>query len=318
MTPDYGPRLLILCGALRSGTTLLRLMLGQHPQLLGRGESDFLFDGISPQALRTGGTPDEQAAFAHNLATARSTKLQGVTPPGPGPIRQMMEAVLAQEMPQDGLLLLTLHRHFDIAAHAFPNARFVHLVRDPRDVALSSMRMGWAGNAYHGVGVWLQAEQDWQKAKSHLDAGNGTYAELTFEDLTSAPESALRSVLQKVDLPFHEAVLTPPGSSTYSAPKANRIKTWQNELSPQEAAEINWRLREIPDDERYDRKTTLKPSPLRALQLGLESKIGRQRFAIDRYGLPLWTAEHVARRLRLPNHARLMDRIEAINIKLLK
>src|SRR6056297_3992604 len=35
-------------GALRSGTTLLRLMLKSHPGIQSPGEADFLFDHVAP------------------------------------------------------------------------------------------------------------------------------------------------------------------------------------------------------------------------------------------------------------------------------
>ena len=44
------PDAVILYGALRSGTTMLRLMLDAHPALSCPGESDFLFDHLRAEA----------------------------------------------------------------------------------------------------------------------------------------------------------------------------------------------------------------------------------------------------------------------------
>ena len=41
-------RVIFVYGALRSGTTLFRLMLEAHPALSNAGEADFLFDFLSP------------------------------------------------------------------------------------------------------------------------------------------------------------------------------------------------------------------------------------------------------------------------------
>ncbi|KJV06249.1 sulfotransferase [Methylocucumis oryzae] len=37
-------QLIFICGALRSGSTMLRLMLDHHPNIVNPGEFDFLFD----------------------------------------------------------------------------------------------------------------------------------------------------------------------------------------------------------------------------------------------------------------------------------
>src|SRR6056297_1046670 len=47
MKTEQNQRLIAVYGALRSGTTLLRLMLDAHPSLSCPGETDFLFDHLS-------------------------------------------------------------------------------------------------------------------------------------------------------------------------------------------------------------------------------------------------------------------------------
>ena len=47
--PIEAPLILIIYGALRSGTTLLRLMLDGHPGISCPGEADFLVDYISEE-----------------------------------------------------------------------------------------------------------------------------------------------------------------------------------------------------------------------------------------------------------------------------
>ncbi|MDZ7627639.1 MAG: sulfotransferase [Parvularculaceae bacterium] len=42
--PTKEDDIVFICGALRSGTTLLRIMVNHHPQLSNPGEMDFLFE----------------------------------------------------------------------------------------------------------------------------------------------------------------------------------------------------------------------------------------------------------------------------------
>ena len=52
--------LTFVCGALRSGTTVFRLMLNSHPKIDNPAECDFLFDGIQGASVE----PDLQEYVA--------------------------------------------------------------------------------------------------------------------------------------------------------------------------------------------------------------------------------------------------------------
>ncbi len=306
---DYSD-LIFLCGPLRSGTTLTRLLLQQHSQISTRGESDYYFDE-SAAALRAGDdSPAARDRFAEDLATQRITRDQNVTPPPVGPLRGMIESLLEQERPAGGgRLLLTLHRHADLAAELFPKARFIRLRRDPRDVAVSAMKMGWSGNPYHGVDVWRISERHWQAAIPKLAEEQVT--DLSFESLVNAPEVSLRRVLEELDLPFEEAVLTPSGS-TYSAPSGSRAKAWQSTLTEREAAEINAKLGALAENAGYDCSERRRPSPLRKLALRLGNRFGIWRHDVSRYGPRLFAEKLLAHRMGSGSYRRSIgERIQA-------
>src|SRR6185369_10561789 len=83
---------------------------------------------------------------------------------------QLIDSFLQQQRARSNKPLVgaTVHRHFDRLLRIWPVARFVHLVRDGRDVARSVIEMGWAGNLWTGCDRWIDAEQLWAKFSQML------------------------------------------------------------------------------------------------------------------------------------------------------
>jgi hypothetical protein len=83
----------------------------------------------------------------------------------------------------------------------FPGARFVHIIRDGRNVALSYLSIEWGPST-----IWdaaLQWRRDVCAARlGGAVVGPGRYIEVRYEDLVSSPEDVLRAVCAFVDLPF--------------------------------------------------------------------------------------------------------------------
>lgn len=134
---------IFLVGAERSGTTVLRLMLDHHPQLAWHSEFEYAVDRIS----ETGEWPhiDEyhQWLAKQRIFLDLDFKLDHtLTYP------QLINSFLVQKRDRDHKPIVgaTVHRHFDKVLSIWPDARFIHIVRDGRDVARSCIGMGWAGN----------------------------------------------------------------------------------------------------------------------------------------------------------------------------
>ena len=88
---------------------------------------------------------------------------------------------------------------------ALPEAHFIHLIRDGRDVALSQLEV------HHGAESVADAAQDWvggiEKARRNAQRV-GEYIEIRYEDLVSEPEPTLRRVCEFVALPFDASMLS--------------------------------------------------------------------------------------------------------------
>lgn len=97
------------------------------------------------------------------------------------------------------------HRgHMGAIAELLPEAHFVHVIRDGRDVALSLMPL-WFGPDT----VPLAAER-WREAVSGVRQAGARlahYVEVRFEDLVLRPEPSLRFLCEFLELPWHAGIL---------------------------------------------------------------------------------------------------------------
>ena len=91
-------------------------------------------------------------------------------------------------------------------SRVFPECRFVHIVRDPRDVCLS-MRKAWGKSLYRGVVRWLDYLSYYNTVVKDPEIA-GRCCELRYEDLISEPKTALEKVSKFLQVEFEESVLS--------------------------------------------------------------------------------------------------------------
>jgi hypothetical protein len=86
--------------------------------------------------------------------------------------------------------------YVDLIHRIFPTAQFIHIIRDGRDVALSTLDK-WGQkelhvDIYYAARIWVRRIQDARAAASHLEPGQ--YYELRYEHLVENAEKELRAV----------------------------------------------------------------------------------------------------------------------------
>ncbi len=87
---------------------------------------------------------------------------------------------------------------------AIPEARFIHIVRDVRDTALSA-RKAWNKNIYRFVQRWADDIRDLQRALREIPADN--LVEIRYEDLVKDPETTLTRIFTFLDLNYDPTML---------------------------------------------------------------------------------------------------------------
>jgi hypothetical protein len=153
--------------------------------LAARGWSDF---GLEPETLRE--------------------RIAALDPAGAAPVLRSFYGLYAeaQGKPRWGDKTPIYVRRMREIAGALPEARFVHLIRDGRDVALSRRRRGMGA----GKPIADTAER-WRKrieeARRQARRLRGRYLELRYEDLVADAEPELRRICDLVELELDPAML---------------------------------------------------------------------------------------------------------------
>ena len=245
---------MIVLGVRRSGTTLLRVMLDRNPELAVPDESYFV-----PQLARRHRTPVDPAAFLDDLRRLPTLVDWGLSPASvqarlrPGmttgdAIAAIFAAYAAgRGKARWGDKTPLYMQHLDLLERLFPDARFVHLIRDGRDAALSFLSVpaglmteGW-GHPQDAAGFACQWATEVASARElGARVGGQRYRELRYEALVADPEGELRAVCAFAGLEYDPAMLDYVGQ-TDSARKAHQqrlnepprqnVREWRTEMS---------------------------------------------------------------------------------------
>jgi hypothetical protein len=207
----------IVLGVSRSGTTLLKSMLDAHSQLAIPTESYFI-----PQLWdRHGERPDRDAILA-DLGRLERIRQWGIDVealarhlPAEPSFAQVIDGVYSAYAESQGKARYgdktPLHmQHLDLLARVFPNARYVHIVRDGRDAALSFLAMTrrprFNVSRPRAIGDFASA---WRREilAARRFGREHPYLELRYEDLVTDPEARLRDVCAFLGLAYEPTML---------------------------------------------------------------------------------------------------------------
>jgi len=204
-----------IVGIGRSGTTLLRLMLDAHPELAIPGETHFLTeiakDRVVPlsrenlAALMTGAqTWDNLATGADSFRAVLETVEPFSVADGVRAFYRLYAARRGKRRWGDksGFYL----RSMTAIQALLPEAHFVHVIRDGRDVALSRQGL-WFGpgdDADSQARFWVEgigAAREQVPLLAH-------YKEIRFEALVNRPQETLKEICDFIGLYFHSDMLS--------------------------------------------------------------------------------------------------------------
>lgn len=298
-----------LVGSERSGTTLLRLMLDHHPQVTWCKEFEFVVD-----AVRGGKLPTIQQ-YAEYLETNRVFNDAGLSLRKDLDYQQACHAFLDQRREQyrKPYVGATVHRHFETLLQIWPNARFIYLMRDGRDVTRSCIGMGWDGNVWTGSVRWANSVNQWNSLRDQLDPAQ--YIETSYEKLIRDARSELTRLLDFIGPGFHEDVWHYKDGTTYGEPDTNLIAQWKRKLSPYQLGLVEARLAPLLEMQGYELSghPIVKVTPWMEKKLKLQDRWYRMTYRWRRFGMMLSIGESITKRTGPKTlHKKILKKIHAI------
>ena len=231
-----GPIFVIGCP--RSGTTLLTLMLSAHPRIAIPPETRFLLS-VFRRRKDFGDLTDRgnRRRLARTLIRPKGTKFRhlGLDPErvkkvvvaGPPTIGSALGAVYRAYAAEQGKVRWgdkqpTYFRNIDLLRALFPDAVFVHLVRDGRDCVASLKGMRWWRQGTVGAAaMWVHAVDCARRGERRLPADR--FHQLRYEDLVADPRVELERLCAFLGEDFEEAMLTPRAQAERLPPRQREV-----------------------------------------------------------------------------------------------
>jgi len=264
---------LFIVGCPRSGTTLLRRMLDAHPLVAVIDETRWIagfFEkrkGLTHEGLVTPQLVDELLEYDRfaKLEIGRE-ELEALVEAGGGQIpysrfvtdlfdlygHKRGKPLVGDKTPRYARRVRTLH-------DLWPSTRFIHLIRDGRDVCLSVLNWGKADRALGRFATWGEdpvttAALWWEwHLRAAREAGESLgpslYHEARYESLVSQPAAECERLCEFLDLPYDDAMLRFYEGRQRTDPGLDAKKAWR----PVTTGLRDWRSHMVAEDtERFE------------------------------------------------------------------
>lgn len=265
-----------LIGAERSGTTLFRLMVDSHPEITCIENLDYVINAVADD-----GSYPTLEEYAVRLETETVYSTSGFTLDTTLPdLGAVANDFVSQRMAAAGKSSVAVMAHdgMDAILRIWPDARFVHIVRDPRGVALSAKAFEWGAAVYFGAGRWAELMDEWDRATADLDPSR--IMEIRFEDLVTDHETVLSDVCRFLGHEYTDEMLSYADETDYERPIPGKATEWRSIITDRETQEIEARVGDRLAAKGYE------PSSLPAID------VGSQDIAKMKTKVRLWKWQH--------------------------
>jgi hypothetical protein len=293
-----------LCGHRKSGTTMLVCLFDCHPELLTYPCDSGFFYKVFPACLSSGKEESARALVDHTIRHCLRKEMANVESPelfdvdavaarfeqlvkvADGSPKSLLKSLfqaygeLCGQEPDRWKACVEKTTSTEIyaleIADWFPKAKFIHLIRDPRD-NYAALKSGWQSR------YRLQEEEPRGLLQSLIDRGGlGTrlaqlnrailgadrYLIVRFEDLARAPEATLKEMSDFMGISYHPTLMMPsvngiawPGNNfdgqRFQGLSALNVGRWRERIEPLEAATIEFFMADVMLEHGYELTTTI-------------------------------------------------------------
>ena len=268
---DISSEPFFIIGSARSGTTMLRLMLNDHPRLRIPRETAFLPQLIGQFSPNLPLSEDDQRLAFELVSNHWKWEIWATNPERlRDTISSLQQPLLCQlidsiyrncsnpkNKPRWGDKTLSCTEKVEHMHQVFPNAKFIHVIRDARDVCLSihnaylqDTNSSWRKNGQNisdAANFWCRRVDFGIKARRKLDSD--LYLEIKYEDLVLKTEETLEKICTFIGEKYDSRMLnfykngaieemdtSKPQNNQYHKktlrpPKPSDVYRWRKEMS---------------------------------------------------------------------------------------
>ncbi len=275
---------MFIVGSARSGTTLLERIVDSHPHIAIIHQSRFIpyfFErrrGLTPEGLVTTKLVDRllEARGVKNLETSRELLESLVEAGEPVSYSTFVTGVFDLYGKGKGKRLVgdktpRYVRHIPTLHALWPQAKFVHLIRDGRDVSLSATNWSRAYKLARRYSTWTEDPittaavwWEWHVRLGREDGGSlapKLYHEVRYEELVSEPAKTCERLCSFLDLPYDDAMLKfhegLPDPRFYTKQKWRPIVTglrdWRSEMPAEDLERFEAAAGDLLEELGYER-----------------------------------------------------------------
>ncbi len=280
---------LFIVGCARSGTTLLHRIVDAHPHLAITPEIHWI---ANSKKKGTRFTPEGKVTkeFVSMLLEHKRFPQLEITR------EEFVKLFVADEISYRDLLTRIFEQYgkvkgkplvgnktpayvLKIAAlhHLWPEARFVHLIRDGRDVCLSIMNWKKGARIVGRYNTWSKDSVStialWWKHKVSLGREAGSqlgpelYHEIRYEDLMADPEGECQALCRFLAVPFSDSMVQTKTQRRSSKrawlPITPGLRDWRSQMSAEDVERFEAAAGDLLDELNYPRAV---PNPKPAAQ----------------------------------------------------
>ncbi len=208
-----GKNLVFLVGCPRSGTTWLQKLLASHPRVRSGEESHLFSLYVGPQlrAWKSQKTHHFNAGIGHAAGPPAYFREEEFLAILKDYLLELLKPVIDRLQPEELFLEKTPSHALFIPEikELLPDSRFIHLLRDARDVVASLMAASrtwgatWAPN-HPGLAaaMWVQHVQAVQSSARNLSTHE--FYELSYERLWNFPVETLKDLALFLDVSWND------------------------------------------------------------------------------------------------------------------
>ena len=295
---------MFFAGPQRGGSTFLRALVNAHPALSLPRHTEI--DIAARLMARTGPHryPSTQR-YVRALHRSRRFQQHGNVADPARAFPDLVRSLLAQSRQRaaEQVVGATVHQDFAQLLRIWPDARFVYLQRDPRAVALSALKRGWAGNYFTAATQWLRCWRQWQALRERVPPEDLLL--IAYEDLVADRDGVMARVFEHLGVrPATAAELDAAGR-----PDAERAGAFLARLHPHDIVLVEARVGAALEEAGYRPLTAPRTRlrPWAPTVLAADEKLAQLRLDRRRVGITLLTAQALTRPLHPGAHEDLAD-----------